>query len=164
MAEGIDASVNVLIFSGDCCIRALAGSGLPGGSHLDRAVYEVKIISDFAAAHNLRNFRGKCESLHGHNWKVEVVLRGTDLDDSGVLVDFGEVKKVTRELLEELDHHYLNDIPFFQSNNPSSENIARYLFHRLAARFNGNGFWLQSVSAWESDNACATYINVDPRA
>jgi 6-pyruvoyltetrahydropterin/6-carboxytetrahydropterin synthase len=131
---------------------------------VNQAVYEVKIISDFAAAHHLRNFRGKCESLHGHNWKVEVVLRGTDLDESGVLVDFSEVKQVTRSLLEELDHHYLNDIPFFQSNNPSSENIARYLFHRLAERFSDNGFWLHSVSAWESENACATYMNVDSRA
>ena len=130
---------------------------------MNQPLYEVKIITDFAAAHNLRNFRGKCENLHGHNWKVEVVLRGRVLDESGVLVDFGEVKRVTRDLLLELDHHYLNDIPFFQSNNPSSENIARYLFQRLAERFSGQGLWLSRVSAWESDNACATYIDEDSR-
>lgn len=131
---------------------------------MSQSLYEVKIITDFAAAHNLRNFRGKCENLHGHNWKVEVVLRGRDLDESGVLIDFGEVKRVTRDLLFELDHRYLNDIPFFQSNNPSSENIARYLFQRLAERLGGKALWLTRVSAWESDNACATYIDEDSRS
>ena len=122
-------------------------------------MYEVKIISDFAAAHNLNNFRGKCENLHGHNWKIEVVLRGRQLDASGVLVDFGEVKHLTRELLAELDHHYLNDLPYFQDQNPSSENIARFLFERLAERLDNEDRWMYRVSAWESDNACATYLS-----
>jgi 6-pyruvoyltetrahydropterin/6-carboxytetrahydropterin synthase len=121
-------------------------------------LYELKIISDFAAAHNLRNFRGKCEALHGHNWKVEVVLRGTELDAGGVLVDFAEVKRATRELLSEVDHQYLNDLPFFREHNPSSENIARYLFDRLAAGLNTEGRWLYRVSAWESADACATVM------
>ena len=121
-------------------------------------LYEVKIITDFAAAHNLRNFRGKCENLHGHNWKVEVVLRGNRLDESGVLVDFAEVKRVTREILGEIDHQYLNDLPFFRENNPSSENIARYLFERLAEQLNSENRRLYSVSAWESADACATIM------
>jgi 6-pyruvoyltetrahydropterin/6-carboxytetrahydropterin synthase len=125
---------------------------------LSKRVYELKVVSDFAAAHNLREFRGKCENLHGHNWKVEVVVRGTELDSSGVVVDFAEIKKATRELLGELDHRYLNDIPFFQEHNPSSENIARYLFDRLAERLNGGSRWIHSVSAWESSDACATYM------
>ena len=120
-------------------------------------MYEVKIISDFAAAHNLRNFRGRCENLHGHNWKVEVVVRGDRLDESGVLVDFAEVKQATKEVLQQVDHHYLNDLPFFQEQNPSSENIARFLFENLAARINGEHRWVHSVSAWESKDACATY-------
>jgi 6-pyruvoyltetrahydropterin/6-carboxytetrahydropterin synthase len=124
----------------------------------NEAPYQVKIISDFAAAHNLRNFRGKCENLHGHNWRIEVVLRGTRLDDSGVLVDFGEVKQATREILADLDHHYLNDLPFFQNHNPSSENIARYLFERLSLRLNTDHCQVFSVSAWESHNACATFF------
>jgi 6-pyruvoyltetrahydropterin/6-carboxytetrahydropterin synthase len=114
-------------------------------------------MSDFAAAHNLRDFRGKCENLHGHNWTVEVVVRGRELDSSGVVVDFADIKKATRELLGELDHRYLNDIPFFQEHNPSSENIARYLFDQLAARLNSDSRWIHSVSAWESSDACATY-------
>jgi 6-pyruvoyltetrahydropterin/6-carboxytetrahydropterin synthase len=121
------------------------------------AIYEVKIITDFSAAHNLRNFRGKCENLHGHNWKVEVVLRGRELDESGVLIDFKEVKDATREVLKEIDHHYLNDLPFFREHNPSSENIARYLFECLAQRLNSTNRWLYRVSAWESSDACATY-------
>jgi 6-pyruvoyltetrahydropterin/6-carboxytetrahydropterin synthase len=122
-------------------------------------IYEIKIITDFAAAHNLRNFRGKCENLHGHNWKVEVVVRGTELDAGGMLVDFGEIKEVTRQLLGELDHQYLNDLPFFKEQNPSSENIARYLFEGLSGKINSGSLMVYKVSAWESNNACATYMN-----
>jgi 6-pyruvoyltetrahydropterin/6-carboxytetrahydropterin synthase len=134
---------------------------LIGGEKFDlkTAIYEVKIISDFSAAHNLRNFRGKCENLHGHNWKVEVVLRGRELDDSGVLVDFREVKEATREVLKEVDHRYLNDLPFFRDHNPSSENIARYLFEYLAQRLNSANRWIYRVSAWESADACATFMD-----
>jgi 6-pyruvoyltetrahydropterin/6-carboxytetrahydropterin synthase len=127
---------------------------------LSQKIFEVKIISSFAAAHNLKDFRGKCENLHGHNWKVEVVLRGKSLEENGILVDFGEVKSATREALEEVDHKYLNELPFFTQNNPSSENIARFLFDRLSARFNTENKWLYSVSAWESADACATYIEI----
>lgn len=121
-------------------------------------LYEVKIITDFAAAHNLRNFRGKCENLHGHNWKVEVVLRGDRLDETGMLVDFAEVKKATRELLTQIDHQYLNDLPFFREINPSSENIARFLFENLAEQLDSGSRRLYSVSAWESADACATIM------
>ncbi|MBW1975748.1 MAG: 6-carboxytetrahydropterin synthase QueD [Deltaproteobacteria bacterium] len=120
--------------------------------------YEVKIISDFAGAHRLRNFKGKCEELHGHNWKVEVVVRGTRLDESGVLIDFGELKEATREVLSKLDHKYLNDLPYFKEINPSSENIAKYIFEKLSKRFNSEKVQVYSVSAWESEKACATYF------
>lgn len=126
--------------------------------HLEKHIYEIKIITDFAAAHNLRNFRGKCENLHGHNWKVEVVMRGALLDEAGMLVDFGEVKQITRELLAGIDHQYLNDLPFFQHQNPSSENIARYLFEQLAERLNNANRKISRVTAWESSDACATFM------
>ncbi len=125
---------------------------------MENGLYEVKIITDFAAAHQLRNFRGKCENLHGHNWKIEVVLRGSRLEASGVLVDFAEVKQAARQLLLELDHKYLNELPFFRDRNPSSENIARYLFESLAARIDTSDRWVYSVSAWESNDACATFM------
>ena len=121
-------------------------------------MYELKIITEFSAAHNLRNFRGKCEALHGHNWKVEVVLSGKDLDDSGVVLDFAEVKAATGEIMSEIDHRYLNDLPFFIENNPSSENIARYIFHRLREKMDNDRIRIKRVTAWESRDACASYL------
>jgi 6-pyruvoyltetrahydropterin/6-carboxytetrahydropterin synthase len=121
-------------------------------------MYELKIITEFSAAHNLRNFRGKCEALHGHNWKVEVVLSGKNLDESGVVLDFAEVKVATSEIMSEIDHRYLNDLPFFMENNPSSENIARYIFHRLQEKIDNDRVRITRVTAWESQDACASYL------
>jgi len=120
-------------------------------------MYELKIITQFAAAHRLENFYGKCEGLHGHNWRVEVFLLGERLDEAGLLLDFGVVKARTRELLEEVDHKYLNELPAFQDQNPSSENLARHLFERLAAILNGERVQVSRVSVWESDTSCASY-------
>ena len=121
-------------------------------------MYELKIVTEFSAAHNLRNFRGKCEALHGHNWKVEVVLSGKDLDESGVVLDFAAVKAATSEIMSEIDHRYLNDLPFFTENNPSSENIARYIFHRLQEKIDNDRVRIRRVTAWESQDACASYL------
>jgi 6-pyruvoyltetrahydropterin/6-carboxytetrahydropterin synthase len=121
-------------------------------------MYELKIITDFSAAHRLENFYGKCESLHGHNWKVEVFLLGDRLDDAGLVKDFGVVKAKAREVLAELDHKYLNDLPVFRQQNPSSENLARYLYERLGMVLDGEGVRVSRVSVWESDTSCATYF------
>jgi 6-pyruvoyltetrahydropterin/6-carboxytetrahydropterin synthase len=121
-------------------------------------MYELKVLTEFSAAHRLENFYGKCESLHGHNWKVEVFLLGDRLDDAGLVRDFGVVKGKTREVLAELDHTYLNDLPAFRQQNPSSENLARYLFERLGAALNGDGVRVSRVSIWESDTSCASYF------
>jgi 6-pyruvoyltetrahydropterin/6-carboxytetrahydropterin synthase len=120
-------------------------------------MYEVKIVTQFAAAHRLENFKGKCESLHGHNWKVEVFLEGKDLDETGLLMDFGEVKARTKQVLEEIDHKYLNELAAFQDRNPSSENLAFYLFERLGAIFNRDRVKVRRVNVWESDSSCASY-------
>ena len=120
-------------------------------------MYEVKIVTQFAAAHRLENFNGKCESLHGHNWKVEVFLAGKDLNGTGLLMDFGLVKALTKEVLEEIDHKYLNELAAFQDRNPSSENLACYLYERLGAIFNRDGVKVSRVNVWESDTSCATY-------
>jgi 6-pyruvoyltetrahydropterin/6-carboxytetrahydropterin synthase len=120
-------------------------------------MYEVKIVTQFAAAHRLENFNGKCESLHGHNWKVEVFLAGKELDGTGLLMDFGVVKARTKEVLEEIDHKYLNELAAFQDRNPSSENLACYLYERLGAIFNGDGVKVRRVDVWESDTSCASY-------
>ena len=124
-------------------------------------MYEIKVTSRFAAAHNLREFHGRCENLHGHNWFVEAVARAGELDKTGLAVDFGVVKKLLGEVLDLLDHQYLNEKPEFKIENPSSENIAKFIFDRLAPgllKASGGRCGLYSVSAWESDNACATYI------
>ena len=121
-------------------------------------MYELKIVTNFSAAHRLENFYGKCESLHGHNWKVEVFLLGNRLDDAGLVKDFGVVKAKAREVLAELDHAYLNELPAFTQQNPSSENLARYLFERLGAVLNGDGVRVSRVSVWKSDTSCASYF------
>jgi 6-pyruvoyltetrahydropterin/6-carboxytetrahydropterin synthase len=120
-------------------------------------MYEIKIITSFSAAHRLENFYGKCEALHGHNWKVEVFLKGENLDEAGLLLDFGAVKAQTRELLEEIDHKYLNELPAFSHQNPSSENLASYLFQRLGVILNRDGVKNSRVNVWESDSSCASY-------
>jgi 6-pyruvoyltetrahydropterin/6-carboxytetrahydropterin synthase len=120
-------------------------------------MYEVKIVTQFAAAHRLENFYGKCESLHGHNWKVEVFLVGNTLDQAGLLMDFGMMKARTKEVLEEVDHKYLNELAAFQDRNPSSENLARYLYERLGAILNREGAKIHRVNVWESDTSCASY-------
>ncbi len=121
-------------------------------------MYELKIITQFAAAHRLENFYGKCEGLHGHNWKVEVLLAGPRLDEAGLLMDFGQIKARTNSLLEEIDHKYLNELEPFRGQNPSSENLARYLFEQLAAALNREGIRVSRVNVWESDSSCASYF------
>lgn len=120
-------------------------------------MFELKVITDFAAAHQLRNFRGNCEKLHGHNWKVEVILSGDKLNEAGLLIDFREVKETTDGILKELDHSFLNDLPRFKNENPSSENIAAYLFEKLSGELNDNHLKVTKVTAWESDSTCASY-------
>ncbi len=120
-------------------------------------MYELKIITQFAAAHRLENFNGKCEALHGHNWKVEVFLAGEQLDEAGLLVDFGVIKARTNALLEEIDHKYLNELEAFREQNPSSENLARYLFERLSTTLSRDGVRVSRVNVWESDTSRASY-------
>ena len=120
-------------------------------------MYELKVITQFAAAHQLRNFKGKCERLHGHNWKVEVILEGEKLNNLGLLIDFKEVKEATNKILEKLDHSFLNEFPQFKDQNPSSENIAAYIFENLSNRLNNNQIKVTKVTAWESNSASASY-------
>lgn len=120
-------------------------------------MYELKVVSRFAAAHHLRNFYGKCEDLHGHNWKVEVYVTSDKLDDAELVMDFGLIKKHLAEVLDELDHKYLNETGFFKTHNPSSENIARFIFERLAPKIDQGSARLARVSAWESETSAATY-------
>ena len=120
-------------------------------------MYELKIISQFAAAHQLRALVGGCENLHGHNWKVEVTVIGNTLGDDGLLMDFRVIKEHTKEILDDLDHKFLNEIGAFKSMEPSSENIAHHIFKSLSDRLEVDGVRVSKVTAWESESACASY-------
>ena len=121
-------------------------------------MYELKVITRFAAAHQLTMVGAKCENLHGHNWKIEVVLTGDRLNDAGVLMDFGEIKAHLREIMARLDHQFLNELPIFEGRQPSSERIAAFVAEQLDRAIGGPAVRVSRVSAWESDDACATWI------
>ena len=121
-------------------------------------MYELKVVTQFAAAHQLTMVGSKCENMHGHNWKIEVYVVGEKTDDAGVLVDFGIIKKHVREIMSMLDHKYLNDLDYFQQSQPSSENIAYFVATELQKRMDNPAVSVSRVTAWESDDAGATYI------
>jgi len=121
-------------------------------------MYELTIIDFFASAHSLRGYDGECEALHGHNWKVEATVRADRLDSVGLAIDFKELKKVIDEIIGKLDHVYLNELPEFKNDNPSSEIIAKHIFEELEKRITREGLWVYKVTAWESDKACASYM------
>jgi 6-pyruvoyltetrahydropterin/6-carboxytetrahydropterin synthase len=121
-------------------------------------MYELKIEDHFASAHNLREYEGECENLHGHNWKIEVVVRTKTLNRIGLAIDFKELKELTSEIVDSLDHRYLNELPQFTKINPSSENIARYIYEELNKKLQETGTWVHKVTAWESEKACASYL------
>jgi 6-pyruvoyltetrahydropterin/6-carboxytetrahydropterin synthase len=122
-------------------------------------MFELKIATHFAAAHQLKMVAEKCENLHGHNWKIEVYVSGKNLNPAGVLIDFGELKQHLSEIIDGLDHKFLNELDYFRDNfPPSSENIARYIAEALQAEIKVPEVMVSRVTAWESENACATYI------
>lgn len=121
-------------------------------------MYELKITSQFAAAHQLREYEGGCERLHGHNWKIEVYVIGERLGKEGLLIDFRVIKEATKRALDELDHEFLNELEPFKALNPSSENIARHIFKFLSHELNKDNIRVSKVAAWESDSACASYM------
>jgi 6-pyruvoyltetrahydropterin/6-carboxytetrahydropterin synthase len=120
-------------------------------------MYELKVTDQFAAAHQLRGIEGGCENLHGHNWKIEVTVAGSKLGRNGLLIDFRQIKRETKNILDGLDHKFLNDVEPFKAMEPSSENIARHVFESLSQRLNTEDIRISRVTAWESDSACATY-------
>ena len=120
-------------------------------------MFELKIITQFAAAHQLKMVSKKCENIHGHNWKIEVCVAGKNLNNAGVLKDFGEIKQHVSKIMAKLDHTFLNKLDFFHDINPSSENIAFYVAKELQKAINSSAIQVSRVTAWESEDACATY-------
>lgn len=118
-------------------------------------MYIVKVENSFSGAHRLMKYKGKCEELHGHNWKVEVEIKSEDLDNIGMVVDFTEVKIYLKSIMSELDHKYLNDLEYFKHTNPTSENIAKYVYDRMSSEMSGS--MVSKVTIWETATSSASY-------
>ncbi|MEJ2646025.1 MAG: 6-carboxytetrahydropterin synthase QueD [Gammaproteobacteria bacterium] len=119
--------------------------------------YTLKVLTDFAAAHTLRDYPGDCARMHGHNWKVEVEVVASDLDAAGMGLDFKVIRQTARELVGRLDHRYLNELEPFTQINPTAENIAAHLYRGLADALNEPRVRVSAVTLWETDRACVRY-------
>ena len=122
------------------------------------ARYTLKILTDFASAHTLRDYPGACARMHGHNWKVEVEVATSELDALGMGVDFGVIKQATRAIAERLDHRYLNELVPFSRLNPTAENIAAYFYSELSTQLNTERIRVHAVTLWETERACVRYV------
>lgn len=120
-------------------------------------MFEITITSHFSGAHRLRYLHGKCEELHGHNWKVEVSVVSNRLGKEGVVIDFGVLKQKVEKIVKGLDHTYLNDLSYFSGIEPTSENIAKFIYDRLKTDLKGHHATLKWVTAWESETSRASY-------
>ncbi len=130
-------------------------------------MFEITVEESFAAGHALRGYKGKCENVHGHNYKVRVTLEGKVLDSIGLLYDFHDLRKIVRDLIQAIDHKFMNEVPPFDVENPSAENMAKYFYHGLkkhlaapaaaGARPDGIGARVQQVTVFETEATTATY-------
>ena len=121
-------------------------------------MYELTVRSEFEAAHKIKNYPGKCARLHGHNWIVEAIVKGTELNELGILIDFKVLKAELKKVLDEFDHQYLNELKFFSEKNPTAENLAKIIFEKLSKSeiFTGTTK-LFAVKVYESPKSCVTY-------
>lgn len=116
-------------------------------------MFELSVTSFFASAHHLLNYEGKCENQHGHNWKVQVWVKGKNLDNSNILVDFKLLKKYLNDVLDTLDHKDLNKLTQFENQSPSSEFIAKFIYTKMKQKLN----IIHKVAIWETPNSCCVY-------
>ncbi len=120
-------------------------------------MFEISVEDSFAAGHSLRGYRGKCEKVHGHNYKVRVTIQSEELDSAGLLFDFVELKALLRAVMERFDHEFLNDVPPFNVLNPSAENMAKYFCEEIGKGLPAGRVQVSSVKIWETDTSSATY-------
>jgi len=120
-------------------------------------LFKVFKEAEFSAAHSLREYKGRCENMHGHNWKVRLQISASELDSLGMAIDFEEVKQVLNKVIGKLDHQNLNEIPPFDELNPTSENIAKYIFEEASGLINADRVKVDSVMVWEKQSSCAIY-------
>jgi 6-pyruvoyltetrahydropterin/6-carboxytetrahydropterin synthase len=121
------------------------------------ASYKLKVLTEFASAHTLRDYPGDCSRMHGHNWKVELEVETRTLDETGMGIDFRKMKDAAREVGDELDHRYLNDLEPFTKINPTAENIAAYMYREISSRLNSETVKVSAVTLWETDRASVRY-------
>lgn len=119
-------------------------------------MYELTVERRFSAAHHLRNYEGPCARMHGHNYRVEITVCGEALDEKGMLVDFGPLKALCDEVLDELDHRCLNEVAAFATTNVTAENLAAHIFREVGSRL-APGLQMGSVRLWETDGSSVTY-------
>ena len=119
--------------------------------------YTLKVVSDFAAAHQLLGYPGECSRVHGHNWKLEVEVLATELDDIGMGIDFKAIKQAARQATDRLDHRHLNELEPFKTSNPTAENIASHLYREISSRLNGPRIRVVAVTLWETERACVRF-------
>ena len=120
-------------------------------------MFELTIMAEFEAAHNLCNYQGKCNRLHGHNWKVEVTVQGQKLDEIGMVIDFTVLKAEVKKIIDRLDHYYLNELAAFQQQNPTAEHIAKYIYDELVDLLVKHDVTLYQVKVWESARSAVAY-------
>ena len=122
-------------------------------------MFELTVKAEFEAAHHINGYQGKCQRLHGHNWSVEAVVEGYALDELGMLIDFKVLKAELNNVLDELDHRYLNELPIFSTKNPTAENLAKYVFEQLSTSeiFVNSAASLKAIRVYESPRSCVTY-------
>ncbi len=120
-------------------------------------MFEISADYSFAAGHALRGYKGKCENVHGHNYRVEVTISGEKLEPNGLLMDFVDLRAAIKSVAERLDHRYLNDLAPFDTLNPSAENLAQYFCEQLQTRLGNHALRVAQVRVWETDTTSATY-------
>jgi 6-pyruvoyltetrahydropterin/6-carboxytetrahydropterin synthase len=120
-------------------------------------MFEISAEYTFAAGHALRGYKGKCENVHGHNYKIQVTVAGEKLNSIGLLMDFVDLRAAIKSLVDRLDHRFLNDLPPFDQLNPSAENLAKYFYDGLEPQVREQGNRVSAVKVWETDTTSATF-------
>lgn len=121
-------------------------------------MFVLKIVTDFAAAHYLRNYSGDCSRLHGHNWQIEVLVEAEELNEIGIAIDFREIKQQTKVVISRLDHQHLNEIKPFNQLNPTAENLAKYCFDEISKLINNKQVHTKEVIIWENPRSSVSYF------
>lgn len=121
------------------------------------AKYSLKVLTEFASAHTLRDYPGACSRMHGHNWKVELEIEASALNEIGIAIDFKTMKQAANDVCDQLDHRYLNDIEPFNTINPTAENIAAWLYSEIGKLINNETLKVSALTLWETDRASVRY-------